>query len=81
MTTNEVTKSETIWKQLKESNFDIFGLTDQRIEKFCKFVNVDAEKCYLVCTVSGVLPALEDKFGKDFTFELVDKYVVVTRKE
>ena len=77
---NKMTTSESIWNDLKDRTFQIFALKDQPVDKFCTYLNMDTERCFISCKSSAVLPALEGWFGDKFTFELYDKYVIVSRK-
>jgi len=73
------TESGKIWNEIKDKNIEMFALPDQKVSDHCAPVNIEPSKLYLRTRSSSVLPSLEASCGKNFTVELVDKYVTVTR--
>ena len=70
---------ESIWDTIKERELGLFGLTGQTIAKYCVPVSSDANRCLLKYKVSSVIPALEAAV-KDFDFEVITGYLVVSKK-
>jgi hypothetical protein len=79
--TEELSGSEAgkIWDEIKEKTIEMFALPDQKVLDHCTPVNIEPSKLYLRTKSSAVLPSLEVSCGKNFTVELVDKYVTVAR--
>lgn len=72
-----MTNSKSFWDSIKDKEINLFGM-QTKLDKVCAFVEIDDEKCYLIPTIGAVLPALENMLGRGFTFEQVEKYIIVT---
>lgn len=73
------TEAGAIWSEIKDKNIDMFSLPDQKIHKYCQPRFVEPSKLYLVTSATASLPSLETALGKNFSVELIDKYIVVSR--
>lgn len=76
----EETVAEKLWNEIKNKNIDMFALPNQVVEQYCKPVNIEPSKLYLLTSASSVLPSLEVALGPKFTVERLDKYLVVSKK-
>jgi len=74
------TMADKIWADLKDKQLDMFGLPGQIVSKYCQPAMIEPNRLYLVPKIGAVLPALEDAFGKKYTFELSDKFIIVAQK-
>lgn len=74
-----VPESEKIWNEIKDKEILMFALPNQLVFHYCSPIVVEPSKCYLKSTASSVLPALETALGRNYTVELMDKYIVVAR--
>ncbi len=68
-----------IWNEIKDRNIEMFALPSQKVKDHCAPINIEPSRLYLRTKSSAVLPSLEFSCGREFTVELVDKYVVVSR--
>lgn len=76
----ELTNAEKMWEFLKDKDLAMFSLPSQTVEQYCLPILLDPDKLMLLPKASSVLPALEEAFGKQFTFEMADKYIIVNKK-
>jgi len=76
------TEAEKIWEEIENLQIEMFALPDQKVSNYCKPfpVNPDPDKLYLISTAGSVLPSLEAALGNKYSVELVNKYLIVTRK-
>lgn len=73
------TEAGKIWDEIKNRNIEMFALPDQRVWQYCEPILIEPTKLYLRTRSTSVLPSLETACGKQFSVELVDKYVTVAR--
>jgi len=73
------TEAGKIWDEIKDRPVEMFALPDQKIFQYASPALVEPSKLYLVARASSALPAIETAVGKNYTVELVDRYVVVSR--
>lgn len=81
MTNVNITVGEQIWEEIKNIKISMFALPSQTIDNYCKMIPIEPSKCYVTYTVSSFLPALEEAVGSAYTCELVEKYIVISRKK
>lgn len=74
------TEADKIWDEIKDKELSLFTLPGQKVMSICQPVPLDPSRCFLLFKASATLPALEDAFGKEYVFEAMDKYIVVSRK-
>lgn len=74
------TVAEKIWDDIKNVELPLFALPGQTVDKHCEFVTVEPTKLYMVSSVGSILPALEEVFNKKYSFELAQKYIIVSKK-
>ena len=70
-----------IWSEIKDKPVEIFALPNQFVNQYCKPVNINPDKLYLIITASAFFPALEVALGKKYSVERVNKYIVVSYAE
>lgn len=75
------TEAGKIWLEIKDKNINMFALPNQKVHQYCQPKVVEPTKLYLIVSVSSVLPLLEESIGAKYNVELVNKYVVVSRKQ
>lgn len=75
------TIGEQIWEEIKDRQVSIFALPGKPVSEYCKMMPIEPTKCYMTYGVSSFLPALEEALGQSYVCELVDKYIVVSRKK
>lgn len=73
------TEAGKIWSEIKDKNISMFALPGQKVQMHCQPVTVDPARLFLKTTSSAVLPSLEMAIGSNYTVELADKFVIVTR--
>lgn len=73
------TDADKIWDEIKDKNIDMFALPNQIVNQYCKPIEIEPSKLYLLTTASAVLPSLESSLGEKFLVERVDRFVVVSR--
>jgi hypothetical protein len=73
------TEAGAIWNEIKGKPLEMFALPNQTIAQHASPVPVEPNKLYLLTRASSALPAIETAVGKNYTVELVDRYVVVSR--
>lgn len=76
----EQTPSDIIWEEIRNIQISLFALPGKTVEQYCKRVSIEPNKCFLLQSVSSVLPALEEAIGNKYNCELMQKYIVITRK-
>ncbi len=74
------TPAAKIWNEIKDLSIPLFALPNQLISNHCVPKLVNPNVLYVLISSSAVLPALESVISKTFDIELVDKYVVISRK-
>lgn len=77
----EGTEAGKIWNEIKDKEVDVFSLPNQTIAQHAVPAIVEPSKLYLLTRFSSALTAIEAACGKKFNVDLLDKYVVVSRKE
>jgi len=77
-----LTNAEKIWTEIANLTIEMFALPDQKVANYCKLLpkNPDPEKLFLIPTAGSVLPALEKSLGDKFSVEMVDRFLIVSRK-
>jgi len=75
----EGTEAGAIWNEIKDKNIEVFALPDQKMHQYATPSPIEPSKLYLLVKATSVLPAIETAVGKNYTVELADKYVVVSR--
>lgn len=75
----ENTEAGKIWSEIKDKSIEMFALPDQKVHQYCQPKLVDPTKLYLDITASSVLPSLEAAIGSNYTVELANRYVIVSR--
>jgi hypothetical protein len=73
------TEAGKIWDEIKDKPIEMFALPEQKISHYAAPAMVEPSKLYLVTRATSVLPSIETAVGKQYTVELMDKYVVVSR--
>jgi hypothetical protein len=74
-----MSSGKQLWDEIKEKNMDVFAMAT-KVADYCEFVDIDPAKCYLICKATAALPALETALGSKFTCSLIEKYVLVEKK-
>lgn len=74
----QVTEAEKIWAEIRFRPIEMFGLPNQVVEQHATPFPADPNKLFLTIRSSAVLPSLEATC-KDFTVELADRFVIVSR--
>lgn len=72
------TESFKIWQAIRELSIEMFALPNQIVSNYCKPVDVEPSKLYLIANAAALLPALELVLKGKYNVELVDKYIVVS---
>lgn len=75
----ETTEAGKIWAEIEGRAIAMFSLPAQKVSAYCQPVQIDKNRCFLVHSAAAVVPALEEALGKDYTVEIADKYVIVSR--
>src|ERR1700686_1224176 len=65
-----------IWSEIKDKTIQMFALPDQKISDYAAPSPVEPSKLYLVARASSALPAIKAALGKNYTVDLVDRYLV-----
>ena len=73
------TNAEIIWDDIKNRNINMFSMIC-KVSSYCNSIPLDPTRCFLTLKVSSVLASLEDELGKEYDFELIDKYVAISKK-
>ena len=73
------TIGEEIWSKIAYRELGMFGLVNQRVVDYCKFMPIEPSKCYLAYKVSSVIPQLE-AVAPEYELEVMDKYIVLSLK-
>jgi hypothetical protein len=68
-----------IWSEIKNKEMNVFAMA-VKVSDYCEYVDIDPSKCFLVCKASAALPALETALGDNYSCTLVEKYVLVEKK-
>lgn len=53
------TEAYAIWTEIKDLPISMFGLPNQTVEQYCKFIAIEPGRCFLTMSSSATLPALE----------------------
>jgi hypothetical protein len=77
----EESVAEKIWNEIKNKEIQMFSLPGKVVSDFCKPIQIEPSRCFLLFKASAVLPALEEAIGKAYECEAMDKYIVITRKK
>jgi hypothetical protein len=72
-------ESEKIWEEIRGAQVNMFCLPDQTIEKYCRFLKVEPNRCFVEPKIAAILPAMEDALRGQFNVELAGKYLIITR--
>ena len=75
----EKTEADKIWDEIKDRRIELYALPNQTVKDHCAPIAIEPSKLYLRTKSTAVLPSLEFSCGNQFTVELVDKYVSVSR--
>lgn len=75
----KVLGGQEIWDQIKNKEMNVFAMVC-KVSDYCTFIDIDPTKCYLICKATAALPALETAVGNGFTCNLVEKYILVEKK-
>jgi hypothetical protein len=73
------TEAQQIWEEIKDRNIEMFSLPNQKVNNYCKPVEVEPTKLYLYIKAEAVLPSLEVSAGSSFVVEKMERFVVVSR--
>lgn len=76
-----VSEADKIWEDIKDIKLEMFALPNQYVNMFCKKVNIEPTKCYMVASASATLPALEVALKDKYNVEQMDKYIVISKIE
>jgi hypothetical protein len=71
--------AETIWNDIKDRNIDMFALSGAKVSDYCKPVEIDPSRCFLLFKASAVLPALEAAVAGKYDIEIADRYIIVSK--
>jgi len=74
------TQGEEIWNEIKSKQINMFALPGQTIENFAQPVPIEPSRCFLLLKASSAVPAIEDALGDKYAFEIMDKYMIIPRK-
>jgi hypothetical protein len=76
------TEADKIWAEIRHKPVDMFALPNQTVESYCEQAKIDPNRCFLLYkkSASAIIPALENSIAKDFTIEVMDKYIIVARR-
>jgi hypothetical protein len=74
------TQSDVIWNDIKNIQISLFALPSKNLSEFCKRVTIEPNKCFLVPSVSSLLPMLEEAIGNKYTCETMQKYIIISNK-
>lgn len=76
------TKSEAskIWEDIKDVRVEMFSLPNQTVKDYCKPIDVDPSKLYLVIDIGSFINALESAVGSKYNIDRAEKYVIVSVK-
>lgn len=77
----KVTEADKIWSEISNVALEMFSLPDQTVSKYCKPIQVEPSKLYVVSSVQAVVPALETALGKKFNIEKAHKYIIISRRQ
>lgn len=77
---SQLSTSDLLWNEIKDKEVSMFALPNQKVSDYCSKVVVEPTKLYLVSSISSFLPALEGVLGSKYQIDLVDKYIVVSKK-
>lgn len=69
---------QQIWNEIKDKDIDLFAMVT-KVKQYCNFIDIDADKCYLMCKTGAALPALETALGDAYICTRVEKYVLVEK--
>ena len=74
------TESNKIWDEIKDLKVSMFALPAKPVSSYCSQIEIDEKKLFLKFKVPSFLPLLEEVLAGSFEVDLMDKYIVVTRK-
>lgn len=72
------TAAQQMWDEIKDLKIEMFALPDQRVNMYCKPVEIDPSKLFLLVTAGSVLTALELVISPKYVIEKMDRFLVVT---
>lgn len=80
----DLTDGQKIWNEIKNVPITMFGLNGKVVSDYCKTIDLVPTKCFLIQSVSSVLPMLEmaigaNRPGSKYVVELQGKYIMVSR--
>lgn len=73
------TEAGKIWAEIKDKDIEMFALPAQKVSDHCEPVNIEPSKLYLTIRSSAALPALEFSCGKEYSVQMNDRFVIVSR--
>lgn len=73
------TEASKIWSEIKDREIEIFALPFQKVFGHCYPVNIEPSKLYLTIRSSAVLPALEASCGPNYSVNMTDRFVIISR--
>lgn len=76
--TEAKTPANVIWEEIKTLKIEMFALPSQQVQHYCKPVEVDPSKLFLLTTAGSVLPALEAVVAPKYTVEKQERFLVVS---
>lgn len=78
-TGEDKTEADKMWDEIKFRPIEMFALPNQLVAHYCKPIDVEPTKLYLVSSATSVLPSLETAIGPNYSLEMADKYIIVSR--
>lgn len=75
------TEADLIWSEIKDKEIAMFSLPSQKVSDYCMPSPVDPNRCFLLYKAGSVLPAIEAAVGDKFTCEVMNKFLVISRKQ
>ena len=76
-----LTEGQRIWSEIKDKTIEMFAIPGktQVVSDYCKYMNVEPSRCFLVPKVAAFIPALETLLGNAYSYEVQDKYIIIGR--
>jgi hypothetical protein len=74
------TQGEEIWNEIKDKQINMFALPGQTVSSYAQPVPIEPTRCFLLLRASSAVPAIEEALGDKYGFEIMDKYMIISRK-